>query len=599
LPSFMALPKAIGILEAPRKATVIRLRWLVVIICSCLLLSSQGGWGTTGLVHGFILFYILTNIALYFVAEKFFELFSFYAPLVIFDTFLVTASLVMSGQVGSDFYLAYFLIIILCLLLGDFRRLMLFAAAATLLYGYFLFATTEFYSLSLYLRIPFLFVSSLFYGYFAQVVHTEKALKEEAEQEARDISMIQTLSQSLPSSLDYQQVLETVEEKINNVIHAAQPFIFVVPEAEGPSRGLLFTREEGGGLVSKEVDTRQYPMVEECLRSQSPVIRRSAGADPSGIEGQDRSRGFSFPVSVAVPITFRGETHGVILLGFKQTERAVSSRELQSCQIVAFAAGMALSNAKKYEELQEEAKKRQAIAEELVEANRLRSEYLTNTSHELRTPIAAMIGYSHLLLDEGCGPLTPDQKKALGRLLVNARGLLGLVDALLDYSKLEKGEASLFTKQQEVWPLLDQLRRELAPLEERRPYRVKYEVEEGSPAVETDWGKLKSVLVNLLSNAIKFTDGGEVKLSVVNGGSEKEVSFVVSDTGVGIPENQIPLIFDKFRQVDGSPARHFEGAGLGLAISKNLVDLLGGRIEVESVVGQGSTFKVTIPITIS
>ena len=293
---------------------------------------------------------------------------------------------------------------------------------------------------------------------------------------------------------------------------------------------------------------------------------------------------------------FRRETHGVILLGFNQEDRLLSSREIEFCQIVAFATAIALSNAKKYEELQAEARRRQIIAEQLADANRLKSEYLASTSHELRTPIATIMGYGHLLGDGACGPLTQEQKKVMGRLMENARGLLAIVDALLDYSKIERGEAALLVKRDDVRPLLDQLQRELAPLENRKPFKVKYEVEEGVPIIQTDWAKLKSVLLNILSNAIKFTDQGEVRLSVVNA-VNGNVSFVVSDSGIGIPKDLIPLIFDKFRQLDGSPARSYEGTGLGLTISKNLAELIGGKIEVESEVGKGSTFKVTIPVS--
>jgi len=293
---------------------------------------------------------------------------------------------------------------------------------------------------------------------------------------------------------------------------------------------------------------------------------------------------------------FRGEMHGIFLLGFEQEDRRFTSREIQFCQIVAFATAIALSNAKKYEELQAEARRRQIIAEQLAEANRLKSEYLASTSHELRTPIATIMGYGHLLGDGACGPLTQEQKKAMGRLMENARGLLGIVDALLDYSKIERGETGLFVKRGDVRHFLDQLRQELAPLESKKPFRVKYVVEDDVPPIETDWGKLKNVLFNILNNAIKFTDQGEVKLAVVRGGNGK-VSFVVSDTGIGIPKELIPLIFDKFRQLDGKAARSYEGTGLGLTISKNLVELIGGRIEVESEVGKGSTFKVTIPVT--
>jgi signal transduction histidine kinase len=554
-----------------------------------LLLSSQNAWPSVTAVHGLILFYLLTNVSLYFVSDRFFESSYFYSPLVIFDTLFVTGSLVVSGQVETDFYLAYFLIVILCSLWEDFRGFVVVGLLATLLYGYFLFQTTQIREQSIYLRLPFLFVISLFYGYFAQVVRAEKRLKEQAAQDAEDMAMIQSLSQSLPSSLDDQQILETVAEKINNVIHAAKVYIFIVDETQGP---VLLWGGEGKVSVSQGLDLDQYPVVQDCLLQRSPVIRHYGGAQAAGESGG----GWSFPTAVAVPIAFRSEVHGVILLGFADKDRMISTREMQFCQVVAFATAIALSNAKKYEELQAEAKQRQMIAEQLAEANRLKSEYLTNTSHELRTPIATIMGYAHLLTDGICGPLAGEQTKTLARLMENARGLLRLVDQVLDYSKLEKGQTGLFAQRQDLGPLLDQIRRELAPLEAGRPYKVQFDIPRDIPPIETDWGKLKNVLMNILDNAIKFTDRGEVRLSVATR-SKDEVSFLVADTGVGIPKDQIPLIFERFRQLDGSMARRHEGAGLGLTISKNLVDLIGGRIEVESEVGRGSTFQVIIPVT--
>ena len=596
----LALPGTAGIFEVPKKITVIRLRWLVVIICSYLLLTSQGTWLAPASVHGFILIYVLSNFVLYWIEDRLFDSSYFYSPLVIFDTIFVTASLVMSGQVETDFYLVYFLIVILCTIWQDFRGLVVVAVLATLLYGFFLFRTThQIVDPSIYLRIPFLFVISLFYGYFAQVVRAEKALKEKAEQEAQDMAMIQTLSQSLPSSLDYKQILGTLADKISNVVHGDKLCIFIMNEGEQSFQGLLFDAEKTEEFTGREIDLRSYPLVQECLLKRSPVVQHNVHPKqlfPGEPAGSENLVSPLFPTSIGVPITFRGEMHGVILLGFNQEDRLLSSREIQFCQIVAFATAIALSNAKKYEGLQAEARRRQIIAEQLADANRLKSEYLASTSHELRTPIATIMGYGHLLGDGACGPLTQEQKKVMGRLMENARGLLAIVDALLDYSKIERGEAALLVKRDDVRPLLDQLQRELAPLENRKPFKVKYEVEEGVPIIQTDWAKLKSILLNILSNAIKFTDQGEVRLSVVNA-VNGNVSFVVSDSGIGIPKDLIPLIFDKFRQLDGSPARSYEGTGLGLTISKNLAELIGGKIEVESEVGKGSTFKVTIPVS--
>src|SRR3989338_6934801 len=270
LPGTAAPPGPAGIFDVPKKITVIRLRWPVVGVCSYLLLYSEGSWLSPSSVHGFILIYVLSNFVLYWIEDTLFDSSYFYSPLVVFDTLFVTASLVMSGQIETDFYLVYFLIVILCTIWQDFRGLVVVAVLATLLYGFFLFRTTLAHDPSIYLRIPFLFVISLFYGYFAQVVRVEKALKEKAEQEAQDMAMIQTLSQSLPSSLDYKQVLETLGDKINHVVHADQIYIFTVNEAEHSSRGLFFSAERSEEFSGQDVDLREYPIVQECLLKRAP-----------------------------------------------------------------------------------------------------------------------------------------------------------------------------------------------------------------------------------------------------------------------------------------------------------------------------------------
>lgn len=591
----IALPWMAGIFDVPKKVTVIRLRWLLVIICSYLLLSSPGSWLPPSYVQAFIVFYILTTVALYFVHASLFDSSRFYSPLVIFDTLFVTAALVISGGVETDFYLTYFVIVILCTIWQDFRGLVVIGILATLLYGYLLLKSGEIHDPSIYLRVPFLFAISLFYGYFVQIVRVQKALKERAEQEARDMAMIQTLSQALPASLDYTQVLDTVRDKINNVIHPSQLDLFMLDDARDSSHGILFTEEKGSHANPREVDLHLYPIVQECILKKSPVIQQKVSSNFFPSDDGRAEKEVSFPMSTAVPIAFRGELHGVMLLNFDRGDRIFSPREIQFCQIVAFSTAIALSNAKKYEGLQAEASRRQVIAEQLAEANRLKSEFLANTTHELRTPIAVIIGFGSLMIDEVIGPLTQRQRATVTGLIENAQGLLGLVDQVLDYSKLEKGDASLFVRPQEVRAFIDDLSDKVSRLEESKPYKVRYEIDVGVLPLRTDWEKLKRVLFNLLSNAIKFTDRGGVRLSV-RMGLQDEIAFIVSDTGIGIPRDQIPLIFDKFRQLDGSASRRYGGTGLGLTVTKNLVDLLGGRLEVESEMGKGSTFTVTIPI---
>lgn len=176
-----ALPRPEGIFEISRKSTVIGLRWPVVIVCAYLLLYSPSPWLSVTTSHFLLLLYILSNAVLHRLDERLFDSPYFYIPLVVFDTMFLTTSLILTQRVDTDFYLTYFLIIILCSLWQDLRWSILAAVFVSILYGFVLFRTTEIYDWSIYIRFPFLFVTSLFYGYFAQIVRNGKIIKEQAE----------------------------------------------------------------------------------------------------------------------------------------------------------------------------------------------------------------------------------------------------------------------------------------------------------------------------------------------------------------------------------------------------------------------------------
>jgi diguanylate cyclase (GGDEF)-like protein len=172
-----------GVFDAPKKLTVVRLRWLVIIVCAYLLLSSDT-WLSNHWVHGLILFYLLTGIGCYSIGEKWFEYTPFYSGLVILDTLVITASLAISRQTGNDFYLAYFLIIFLCAIWKDVRCSVGVTAIIAVLYGSLLLITDDGSHSSIFLRVPFIFVVSLFYGYFVELVSTERSLRQKAETDA-------------------------------------------------------------------------------------------------------------------------------------------------------------------------------------------------------------------------------------------------------------------------------------------------------------------------------------------------------------------------------------------------------------------------------
>lgn len=343
--------EASGVFDVPRKIAVIRLRWPVVLICSYLLLFSRGGWFDPLVVFG-LLFYVLSNTALYLVDEKWFSSSYFYAPLVVFDTLFITATMAFSGQVSTEFYLTYFLTIILCSLCRDFRGLVVIALLAPLIYGYLLFRSTEIYDPSVYLRLPLPFVISIFYGYFAQLENFEKSLKEKAEQEARNMALIHSLSQALTRSLDSRQILRTLRDKISQVLPAAKLYVLIFDESDRPSRGLLFDVGEDEELTPRTISLQDYPIVAECLSTGEPVFKRSRQSVAVMDGAKSETGEISFAGTMAIPITLRGENYGVILLGFDRTDPSLSPRENEYGKIVAFATAMALSQSKREEQIQ-------------------------------------------------------------------------------------------------------------------------------------------------------------------------------------------------------------------------------------------------------
>ena len=179
---------SLGFLDVPKKTAIIQIRWPVVILCSYLVLYSSGSWLDTAIIPSFVVLYLVSNVSLYFLDDAWFDSSHFYTSLVLVDTAFLTASLAVSGQIGTDFYLVYFLIVFLSSICHGVRDLLAVAVLAPLLYGYVLLRSGEASDPAIYLRLPFPFVISLFYGYFAQLVRVEKALREKAEADAKNMA---------------------------------------------------------------------------------------------------------------------------------------------------------------------------------------------------------------------------------------------------------------------------------------------------------------------------------------------------------------------------------------------------------------------------
>jgi signal transduction histidine kinase len=244
-----------------------------------------------------------------------------------------------------------------------------------------------------------------------------------------------------------------------------------------------------------------------------------------------------------------------------------------------------------------QANKELAVAwEKAKESNRLKNQFLTTMSHELRTPLHAIMGYSQILLEGFSGSLNPQQHQSQERIFENALALIGLVDHILEITQIEAARMAMeptpFTLSDWVHDITGQTQSQA----EEKGLAFQVVIDQDMPdSLVGDVRNLKQVVVNLLDNAVKFTKEGSVKLAIRRQG-DQEWSIAVSDTGVGIPPGAHEYIFEEFRQVDGSIKREYGGVGLGLAIVRNLVKIMDGRIEVESEVDQGSTFTVTLPL---
>jgi len=243
---------------------------------------------------------------------------------------------------------------------------------------------------------------------------------------------------------------------------------------------------------------------------------------------------------------------------------------------------------------QNELLRRQHIA--LEQASALKSQFLANMSHEFRTPLNAILGYTHMLLHGVTGAVTEAQRKSLTRIDSNSRHLLALINDILDITRIEAGRMPLNITTFAIPELVDEVMAELEPIIRRSNLTVHRRIRGKQLKLRSDRSKVKQIVLNLLSNALKFTPEGKVTIAVTPNAREKAVGISVVDSGVGIaPEDQVK-VFEDFRQLDSSPARGYGGTGLGLSICRRLAQMLGGTIVLNSEVGKGSTFTLSLPV---
>jgi len=277
----------------------------------------------------------------------------------------------------------------------------------------------------------------------------------------------------------------------------------------------------------------------------------------------------------------------------RKTVQPFNDKQIELITTFADQAVIAIENARLFDQVQTRTRELAKTVGDLEIASQHKNQFVANMSHELRTPLAAILGYAELMQEGFYGNQTEKSMDALTRIRSNGKHLLGLINTVLDIAKIESGQFTLNMAEYAIESVVETVRSATESLAQNKKLVLKTEVAKSLPVGLGDEQRLTQVLLNLVGNAIKFTDAGEVLVTAkaVNG----RFNVTVADTGPGIPPAEQVRIFEQFHQVDSSLTKAKGGTGLGLAIAKQIVEMHGGRIWVNSTIGKGSTFQMEIP----
>ncbi len=424
--------------------------------------------------------------------------------------------------------------------------------------------------------------------------------KQSLQRHNLELAALNAVAQALASSLELRDILDEALARTVNALGFAGGLIALVDERTrdlvpfshtGLPRPLIEHLETCGlgGTLCDYVYQERSPLGLEDLHEGAPVdVRRLLEVGVQSYAG--------------APLVYQDHTLGTFCL-FDTTPHPISETDYALLTAIGQQIGVAVENARLFEEVEAARVKLQQRAEALEETNirlqeldRLKSQFLANMSHELRTPLNSIIGFSEVLLDGLVGEMPPEQKECVQDIHVSGEHLLALINDILDLSKIEAGRMTLEPTTFDAAELLAEVETTVTPLIEKKSHVFTIEQAEGMPLLTADRFRIKQVLLNLLSNACKFTPAkGHITLSCRLANSATML-FSVADTGIGIKPEDQEIVFEEFRQVDGSATREMTGTGLGLSISKRLVEMHGGRIWVESEYGHGATFSLLLPL---
>ncbi len=410
---------------------------------------------------------------------------------------------------------------------------------------------------------------------------------EQEQRRLRQMEKLQVSNRNIAGQLRTSLLLDTIVTEAAQVFEAAAVSLMI------REPGTNFMRVSAAvGLSERYNKYRRVPYLESTtfrIINAEETLKTITDPEQYAIFSDEGILNF-----IVIPLIKAGQELGVLVIYGKDKPRFFNEEEKELALLFAGQAAIGLENAMLFQ-----ASEDRAI--ELAKANRLKSEFLARVSHELRTPMNSINVFSEMLLRHAYGVVNEKQADRIERILRNGKNLLSLIDDLLDISKIDAGKMELLI---EAVNIRDEVALDISNLESQATARglfLKMDVPDTVPLVplvRADSMRLRQIITNLLGNALKFTKQGgvTVRIQVVEEKGQSMVATSVIDTGIGIRKEDQNIIFDEFRQADGSTTREYGGTGLGLAITKKLVEMMLGRIWVESEVGEGSIFTFTLPV---
>jgi signal transduction histidine kinase len=419
----------------------------------------------------------------------------------------------------------------------------------------------------------------------------EKKVEERTQQLAQSVAELRALgeiSQTVNSTLDLETVLNTIVSKATQLAGTEAGAIYVYDQSSREFRlRATYGMDEDLIAVIKDLHVDISDAVDALTDEHVPVqIADLKDAPPSRINDIMLRAGYR--ARLLVPLMAPDGAVGALVVR-RQQPGEFSKNTIDLLQTFGAQSVLAIQNARLFSEIGEKGR-------QLEVASQHKSQFLANMSHELRTPLNAILGYTELILDNIYGDIPDKARATLERIQANGKHLLGLINDVLDLSKIEAGQLTLSLADYSIKNVVHNVYGAVESLATSKNLALKVDLPKELPQAHGDERRLTQVLLNLVGNAIKFTDAGEVAIrtSVADG----TYTVAVRDTGPGIAEQDQAKIFEEFQQADSSTTKQKGGTGLGLAIAKRIIEMHGGRLWVESKVDEGATFSFTVPVNV-